>query len=180
MKSLRVVLLVFVLMITSGCSHYPDLSGKVIDNATGKPIEGALVVARWSKKHGFGLTYHTLSMITETLTDKEGVFSITSTPNDPFVEPPQMIIYKEGYIPWRNDSIFPSSNTVKNYEWNNNLTYKLEAFSTDKYSIEQLSDFLDYGMTQGIGEAPMFHKLISKMQSAAHDENKRRLNANKP
>jgi hypothetical protein len=131
----------------------------VVDGATGKPIEGALVVAQWTKKHGFGLTYHELILITETLTDKEGKFYIIKTPNDLFVEPPEMIIYKEGYIPWRNDSIFPSLNTVKDNDWKNNVTYNLDVF-TDKYTARQLHRFLDYGMMgRGRAEVPIFNKV---------------------
>jgi hypothetical protein len=169
MKSLRFVLLVFVLMITSGCSHYSGISGKIVDNATGKPIEGALVVAQWTKKHGFGLTNHTLNKITETLTDKEGAFTLSGN-YDPFVEPPEMIIYKEGYIPWRNDSIFPSCNLVKENEWNNNVTYKLDIF-TDKYTAEQLSRFMNYGII-GLGDAPIFHKIYKEISDRAVDESR--------
>jgi hypothetical protein len=167
MKSLRAVLLIFVIMIASGCSHYPDITGRVIDNATGKPIEGALVVAQWTKKHGFGLTNTTLSKITETLTDKEGKFSLSGS-YDPFVEPPEMIIYKEGYTPWRNDSIFPSCNLVKENEWKNNVTYKLDIFS-DKYTAVQLSRFMNYGII-GLGDAPIFHKIYNGISDKAVDE----------
>lgn len=161
MKSLRAILLIFVIMVISGC-FYPGIHGKVVDSATGKPIEGALVVAQWTKGHGFGFTYHDLYKITETLTDKEGKFSLSGT-YDPFVEPPVMIIYKEGYIPWRNDSIFPSSNTVKDHEWKNNVIYKLDVFS-DKYTNDQLYDFLDYGIIGSGGrETPIFNDLHQKI-----------------
>lgn len=158
------------------------MKGKVVDGTTGKPLEGALIVAQWTKKHGFGLTYHELNLITETVTDKEGVFSITKTPNDPFVEPPRMIIYKEGHIPWRNDSTFPSSNTVKDYEWNNNVTYKLDEF-TDKYTAEQLANFIDYGMTIGMGlrESKIFSDTANKLSKKRTDEiEKQKLKAKKP
>lgn len=178
MKSLCVILFIFVMINLSGC--YSPIKGKVIDGVTGRPIEGALVVVLWTKKHGFGLTYHSLSMITETLTDKEGTFRIAKTPNDQFVERPRMIIYKEGYIPWRNDMIFPggTDKLSKNHEWNNNATYKLELMN-NSISIEQLSDFIDYGMMFGIDEVPMFHKLIGKMQSSAHDEVQKKINSDK-
>lgn len=160
MRSLNIILLFCILIMASGCSHYSPITGKVIDSTTGKPIEGALVVAQWTKKHGFGLTYHELIMITETLTDKEGKFSVTKTPNDPFVEPPEMIIYKEGYVPWRNDMIFPSLNKIKNNEWKNNVTYKLDVF-TNKYSARQLDHFLDYGMMgRGRAEVPIFSEVM--------------------
>lgn len=157
MRSLSVILCVFVMLVGSGCV-YPGIKGRVVDSATGKPLEGALIVAQWTKKHGIGLTYHDLYKINETLTDKDGVFSLSGT-YDPFVEPPEMIIYKEGYIPWRNDSIFPSCNKVKDYEWNNNVTYKLEVYTDNKYPVGRLYDFLDSGiMGRGRAEIPMFNK----------------------
>ena len=159
--------LLFILLLVwhrpAECKSYPPIKGTVVDNASGKPIEGALIVAQWTKKHGFGLTYHELILITETLTDKDGKFAITKTPNDWFLEPPEMIIYKDGYIPWRNDSIFPSCNIVKNNEWNDNATYKLELF-TDKYSSRQLWLFLDTGiMGRGRSEIPMYNKVKDKI-----------------
>lgn len=156
MKKISLLLLLFLFLICSGC-FYPSIHGSVVDETTGKPLEGALVVAQWTKKHGFGLTYHDLYKITETLTDKDGKFSISGT-YDPFVEPPEMIIYKEGYIPWRNDSVFPSCNTVKNNEWKNDVTYRLKIF-TDEYTYQQLYSFLDFGIIGGDGlRTPIFFK----------------------
>lgn len=172
MKSHRIVLLVFVFVFFSACSKYPGITGKVVDNTTGKPIEGALVVAQWTKKHGFGLTYHELSKITETLTDKEGVFNISGI-KDSFVEPPEMIIYKEGYIPWRNDSIFPSSNLARNNEWNDNVTYMLDVF-TEKYTYGQLYSFLDFGVKGSGGrETPIFDDLMHKISRKKASETKK-------
>lgn len=172
MKVLRLVNVLLMLAVIFGnyqlvegrniLKAYPPINGKVVD-ASGKPLEGALVVAQWTKKHGFGLTYHDLNLITETLTDKEGVFSITKTPNDPFVEPPEMIVYKEGYIPWRNDSIFPSSDLTRDNEWNNNVTYKLDVF-TEKHTFEQLYRFLDFGIIgSGGSKTPIFNDLHHKI-----------------
>lgn len=170
MKSLRVFLLIIVLMITAGCSHYPDITGKVIDNVTGKPIEGAVVVAQWTKPRGMpGEQYHDLHKITETLTDKEGKFSLSGTTGF-ILDPPEMIIYKEGYIPWRNDMVFPSRNIVKDHEWNNNVTYKLDIF-TDKYTIRQLSQFMDSAII-GFGDVTIYHKIHNAISDRATDESR--------
>ena len=167
MRSFRTVFLILTLVVISGC--YPGIKGRVVDGVTGQPLEGALVVAQWTIKHGLpGLQYHDLHKIVETLTDRQGVFSIRSTPNNPFVDPPEMIIYKDGYIPWRNDLIFPSLNTVKDNEWNNNMTYKLEIL-TEKYTAEQLGQFLNNGII-GLGAAPMLHKTHNKISDKVIDE----------
>jgi hypothetical protein len=171
MKFFRAVLFVLMFTTTSGCHYYKSISGKVVDNVSGSPIEGALVVAQWTKKHGLGDTYHTLSLITETLTDRTGKFVISSTPDDPFVEPPEMIIYKEGYIPWRNDMTFPGGHKDKDNEWKNNATYRLDVF-TDKYTDGQLSDFIDHGMILGIGrgESQKFSEIARKLSGKSIDE----------
>lgn len=167
MKSLHFVLLVFVLIISSGCSHYSDISGKVVDNATGKPIEGAVVVAQWTNTRGIpGLQYHNLHKIVETLTNKEGAFSLSGTSGF-IINPPDMIIYKEGYLPWRNGSIFPDKNLDKK-EWNNNVTYKLDVF-TDKYTVVQISHYLDSGII-GYGEVPIYHGIYNEIAGRATDE----------
>lgn len=168
MKSLRSFLLVIVMVFVSGCSHYPDITGKVVDSGTGKPIEGAIVVAQWTKPRGWlGEQQSDLHKITETLTDKEGKFSLTGNSGLP-INPPMMIIYKEGYIPLRNDAIFPSCNLVKENEWKNNVTYKLDVF-TDKYTAVQLDRFLDYGII-GWNYAPIFHKIHNEIVGRKVDE----------
>lgn len=173
MKQLLLLILISLCLSCSSGHYYKGITGKVVDKATGKPIEGALIVAQWTKTKGalIGLPSHDLSMITETLTDRGGTFFISIIPNDPSVNPPVMIIYKEGYIPWRNDSIFPSRNLVKDNEWNNNVTYKLDVF-TDKYTIGQLSDFVDSGMTLGMdrSESKKFSDLANKLSGKKYDE----------
>lgn len=159
MKGLRTVLVTCVMMIICGCSYYSGISGKVVDNSTGKPIEGAIVVAQWTKARGWlGEQQRELHKIIETLTDKEGKFSLGGTTGFA-LDPPEMIIYKEGYVPWRNDMIFPSTDIVKNHELKNNETYMLEVF-TDEYSFGQLYSFIDSAII-GIGgsETPVFNEM---------------------
>lgn len=164
MSLYRLTLLLCFLTITSGCSYYANLSGTVVDGATGRPIEGALVVAQWTKPRGIpGMQYHELHKITETLTDKEGKFSISGTSGF-LLDLPKMIIFKAGYIPWRNDMTFPGGKLNKDNEWNNAITYKMDVF-TNKYTSMQLYDFLDYGTTigRGINKAPIFTEVMQKL-----------------
>ena len=168
MKRLHFLVVISALIILSGC--YSGISGKVVDGVTGEPIEGALVLAQWTKTHGLpGLRYHDLFKIAETLTDKGGLFSLSGT-SDPSVEPPQMIIYKEGYIPWRNDAIFPSSDIVKDNEWKDNVTYKLDIL-TNKFTYVQLYDFLDYSIIGlGLKESSIFSDLMHKISVKRFEE----------
>jgi len=160
MRLLRAILLIFIIMVSSGC--YRGINGKVVDNATGKPLEGALVVVQWTRPdiHSIeGLSVEVI-MNTETLTDKEGGFVIRSTPINPFANPPDMIIYKEGYIPWRNDEIFPGGNKVKDHEWKNNKTYNLDVF-TENFTTRQIEDFLF--LVSGGNLIPKYEDLKNKL-----------------
>jgi hypothetical protein len=60
-KKLVAAFLVVFFIIAFGCSFYGGIKGTVLDNATGKPIEGALVVAQWVKERGLpGMLHHNL------------------------------------------------------------------------------------------------------------------------
>jgi hypothetical protein len=180
MKNLRYVYLLSILVVIFGCyqqvegrgivSGYPPINGKVVDAVTGHPLEGALVVAQWTKTHGLpGMRYHDHYKSIETHTNKDGTFKLSGT-NDPFVEPPQMIIYKKGYVPWRNDLIFPSTNLVKKNEWNNDVTYKLEVFS-DEYSYSHLYNFINSFIID-LGSKPEFHTIHNEISDKAVDESR--------
>ena len=164
MKQIHIFIVLSALFLLSGC--YPTIKGKVVDGATGKPIEGALVVVQWTKERIFPEPVRTLYKIIETQTDKEGNFTISGV-NDPFVKPPEMIIYKDGYVPWRNDAIFPSLNIVKKHEWNNNITYKLANFS-NKYTYEELSAFFGLGILLDTRESvPIYQNTSWELQRKA-------------
>jgi hypothetical protein len=164
MKSFVGIVLLIVITVALFKGYYSSISGTVVDNITGKPIEGALVVAQWTKPRGIpGMHYSNLHRITETLSDKKGKFHLRGTIGV-IINRPVMLVYKDGYIPWRNDSTFPSLNAVKNNEWKNCVTYKLDVL-TDKYTIVQLSDFTRYGfMIEGLNKVPIFDKLHGNLE----------------
>lgn len=120
------VLAIGLIFLTCGC--YPGITGKVVDAQTGKPIEGAVVVAEWSITKGFlGLYYSETYKVNETVTDQDGKFSLSGVYN-PLVERPQFVIYKKGYIAWRNDRIFPSWKERSDFIWRSNNVYRLKRF----------------------------------------------------
>lgn len=174
MRMLQICILVLLVTFTTGCSHYSDITGRVVDSTTGKPIEGAIVVAQWTKTRGIpGLQYHNLHKIVETLTDKEGKFSVSGTFGF-LVDPPIMLIYKDGYIPWRNDSIFSNKDTHR-VVWENNITYQLNHFSSE-YTAIQLRDYLS-SIIIGLGDVPKYHEIYNTISRKARDENEAK-NAN--
>jgi len=133
---LKIVILLLLFTLT-GC--YLPLSGKVIDADTQQPIEGAIVLAQWTIQHGLGLTYHTVHKIVETETDKKGQFTLPGAYNV-FVDQPELVIYKQGYIAWRNNAILiikkdegGKIETIgekrTDYDvWEHGYVYKLEPF----------------------------------------------------
>jgi hypothetical protein len=171
-KTLNTIILLTFLLLCSGC--YSGISGKVVDGVNGKPLEGAVVLAQWTKTHGFpGLISHTVYKIEETETDKEGVFSIAGVYNL-FVDPPEMVIYKKGYVPWRNDMDFMNP-TWKHYEknkWQNNFTYKLAPWK-EEYSKMMLDGFVNVGfMTFKVNnnDIPKFSELQKVLRKDAQPE----------
>jgi hypothetical protein len=108
--------------------------GTVIDGDTAKPIEGAVVHVEWTKTKGIlGLTYGETYKIAETITDKEGKFNISKFLMLP-VNPPTVVVYKKGYVAWRNDYIFPDYQHRVGLEWKGDNVIKLEPFKRYSHS----------------------------------------------
>lgn len=160
MTTIKTIILIAVVTLLSSC--YPGISGKVVDGLTGNPLEDAVVLAQWTTTGGLpGLTHHTVYQIEESETDKEGKFSISGVYN-PFVDPPKMVIYKKGYVPWRNDSDFtnPTWELYDNIIWKNGLTYKLVVWKAE-YSKEALSLFLNI-MGADFNNTPKYSNIKSE------------------
>jgi len=168
-------LMIVILLQLTGC--YSGISGKVVDGVTGIPLEGAVVLAQWTKTHGMpGLTSHSVYKIEETETDKEGMFSLSGA-YSPFLDPPEMVIYKKGYVPWRNDMDFMNP-TWKHYGkniWQNNITYRLDSW-LEGFPKERLSHFVGYGI---IGTDFIKTPKFSTIESELSRESQREVNEKK-
>ena len=104
-----------------------EISGKIIDFETKKPVAGAVVMALWCKEV-FRLTIESKSEYYdyyETLSDKDGNFTIPGKGLIIFkdVPPPRIKIYKNGYRVfnlWRlNPIAFNDLSPRHEIEWNN-------------------------------------------------------------
>jgi hypothetical protein len=117
------ILLVF---ISTGC--HAEMTGTVIDAETEKPIEGAVVLVNWTITKGVpGLTYGEDYKTVEAITDKEGKFRVFGVLN-PFVNPPTIVVYKKGYVAWRNDFIFPDYKKREDFQWTSKQVFRMEHF----------------------------------------------------
>jgi hypothetical protein len=110
MKKRFILAMAFVLMSTSAFAY--TFKGRVVDGETGKPIEGAVVVAHWNEEQATPTGPHTrLKEVKETLTDKEGRWKIRGPRGGEFgnvkaflslimghfTNRPEFIIFKPGY-----------------------------------------------------------------------------------
>jgi hypothetical protein len=111
---------ILVLLLIAILAHASDRTyqGKVIDAETKEPIEGAVVVAYWWEEKGAFLgSLERLRDVKETLTDRDGKWSITGPESDKkkivrgmlsaiaivwAIRDPGFIIFKPGYCSWPN------------------------------------------------------------------------------
>src|SRR3990172_7997079 len=121
----KFALLLFLIFFTTGC--YGTITGTVVDAETGKPMEGAVVLVEWTKTKGMGLTYTESYKVIEVVTDKDGKATISGVFN-PLVDPPDVTVYKKGYVAWNNKYIFPDYKKRADFKWENGAVVGLERF----------------------------------------------------
>lgn len=146
------VFLAGLVVLTFGCTYqrryardwekpsYPSLSALVVDAETGTPIEGAVVFCLWTREHGVGLTYTKVYKVEEAATDKEGRFHIGGVGN-PLVNPPDLTVYKRGYVAWNNMDLFPQRAERKDFGWKDDLRVKMEKWK-EGYSFVEHEGFI--------------------------------------
>jgi hypothetical protein len=117
-KKFVFIALILILLLIVVLAHASERTyqGKVIDAETKEPIEGAVVVARWWEEKGAFLgSVERLRDVKETLTDRDGKWSITGPESDKrkivrgmlsiiaivwAIRDPGFIIFKPGYCSW--------------------------------------------------------------------------------
>lgn len=112
-SSLMVFMLLFqTLCFLTGCATLKP-TATIIDDETGKPIEGAVALAIWRENSTEAAAWFEGGKdipvrIEEVLTDKEGNIFIKGFWNWHFIEReyPRLNVYKFGYVCWDQKSIF--------------------------------------------------------------------------
>jgi len=120
-----------------GCAYLP-ITGTVVDAETGKPIEGAVVLVEWTIKKGIGDKHTESVKVAEVLTDKDGKFDLPGCYR-PFVEAPDLTIYKRGHVAWNNKFIFPNYKERTDFKWENGYLFKLEEFIDAHFHNDHVS-----------------------------------------
>lgn len=152
-------LFISLLLNVAGCSAYSDMNGSVIDAETGKPIEGAVVLVEWTKTKGIGLTHTESFKVVEVFTDKDGKFAVSGV-SDPFVNAPDLTVYKKGYVCWNNKNIFPDYKQRSDFKWSYSYTVRIIKFN-DKYSYNDHVSFI-----RGSTRISLNHKAKTTMYHA--------------
>jgi hypothetical protein len=129
---------------------------KVVDAETGRPIEGAVLLAEWTEvKELPGHCYSDNCKIMEAITDREGNAAI-----EELIHPlsgitvfaPRITVYKKGYVAWNSEYIFPGRKKRTDFKWGNNYIFKLEKFKPG-YSYDNHISFIqeahNFGLSSG-------------------------------
>ncbi len=123
-----------VLMISGCClsfsplSSFPRMHGTVVDAESGQPIEGAVVLVEWTVTKGMpGMNVTETYKVIEEATDWEGKVTILGELN-PFINPPEVTVYKKGYVAWNSQFIFPNYEKRSDFKWQNGYAFKMEKF----------------------------------------------------
>jgi hypothetical protein len=143
------VLLLGLLFLIAGC--YEGITGTVIDSETGKPLEGAIVLVEWTITRGIGLEYTNSYQVVEVLTGSNGKFKVSGVFN-PFVNAPNVTVYKKGYVSWNSEAIFPTYDKRIDFKWQDRYVFKLEKFK-EEYSFDDHASFISNAIHSWIATA---------------------------
>ena len=133
----RILLFIFQLLsavlVLSTCAtpltySAKEIRGQIVEAETGRPIEGAVVVAQWILSHVGSGHYGRRLHIHETITDKNGYYVIPAwgpKPRPPLTDliyrDPQILIFKSGYEPEGLENSKLQSDSVRVSEWDERI-----------------------------------------------------------
>lgn len=136
-----------IVLFTTGC--YLPISGRVIDAETQQPIVGAVVLVEWTKKYGFGDAWTESYKVVESISDKEGKVKIGGC-YSLFVEPPDVTVYKKGYVAWSSQWIFPSGKNRGDFQWGSGYFFQLQYFMKNEYSYDAHTSFISSSINSSL------------------------------
>jgi hypothetical protein len=184
----RNILFIFVLLVAifslSACAtpltySAKEIRGQVVDDATGQPIEGAVVVAQWVLFHGGpGHGGHKGRLhIYETVTDNDGRYFIPAW--GPKVHPPmtelvnrdpEILIFKSTYEPKTLRNSVTREDSVRVSEWDGKVVKLKKSTEPLEKQGFYLSSF--YG-SLGYGDDVSDWKNYPRMLLAIYSEKQR-------
>jgi hypothetical protein len=144
----RLSLLLIAALNLGGCGYYSPINVKVIDAETNQPIEGAVLLAQWTKTYGYGMTADKSFKVVEAVSDKDGKIQVEGS-SESGVNPPWVAVYKRGYVGWSNQFIFPDFKLRTGFRWVEGYVIRLEPFKAE-YSHRDHVFFLGSTYASGI------------------------------
>jgi hypothetical protein len=172
----------FIILPVSLSAKEVTFRGRVIDYDTKEPIEGAVVVASWLEARPTISGESTrLKDVKETLTDRNGEWSITGEEGQPHTEhpyydfftgtyrtrPPSFIIFKPGYCSWPEGFYIEAcqGKIKSNGEFTATKTFELPKL-TNKERMIMIRNIPSLGMASGSKESlPLFKRLVEQEES---------------
>jgi hypothetical protein len=118
------------------------MTGLVVDAETGKPVDKAAVLIRWTKPASGppGLAGTDILEVAETLTDAEGLFNVPKYSTLFWGKKYRMAVYKKGYVCWCSKKFFPTYKERNGLKLKNGMVIELERFK-EEYSREKHASF---------------------------------------
>jgi len=163
------VLIMLLFSFIANCSS-AEMNGKTLDDITGEPIGDAVILVQWTMTKGLpGQSYHEVHKIVELVSDSTGSFKIPVLHN-PLLDPPIILIFKEGFVPWRNDYMYSSFKKKPNFKWGDNRVIRLSKLSSE-YSKKKYNYFLSTGIIGSHFEStPLYSAFKIKTSKAFRQE----------
>jgi len=152
------------------------MTGRVIDAETKKPIDGAIVLVEWTITHGYGFSSRETYEVFEGVTNGDGEISIPGVYH-PFVNPPDVTVYKQGYVAWNSRFIFPNGYVNRtDFEWKNGYVFLLEQFKPE-YTYNKHSLFVSSCIGHSLPEQKKQIKKATQFEwdMANIEDNERRI-----
>lgn len=173
MRGMSLIFVLWMFLMTSGC--YAEVTGIVADAETGEPIEGAVVLVEWTITSGVPGMMGTKSYkVVEMISNKDGKVTLPEGPSTPSVNPPNVTVYKGGYVAWNNEYIFPDYKERKDFQWQEGFIFKLEKFKTE-YTYSKHILFIHGAVGTGlIEQKSMMMKAIDWEETKAFIERRKK------
>ncbi len=143
-------------------NNYHTITVDVMDAETSEPIEGAVLLAQWTKT---AMTVERSSVnfkVIEVLSDEKGQFTIPGF-YESGVDKPRLVVYKKGYVAWRDDFKFMDyKNRKKPFRWRSGNVVELERFKIPRSRdiINNHHSFITGGYGSGVPSDGVFKKAL--------------------
>jgi len=160
------------------------ITARVVDEDTGQPLEGVVVVVRWQLREAAPIQTRETGqlMVAEAVTDATGNFHVPAwgpKPVTPLVyvpeEAPQLLFLKQGYHPTREVNIVTgaeSAGPIIQSKWNGQ-TIKLTKFTGSEKEWADLLGRFEISLNFAFSYHDCSWKQIPRMIVAMHLEEKR-------